>query len=193
MMRGLIVFITAMLSIIFLKRRLHRHHWSALFLIIAGIAVVGIAALSSDESSSSNPEVGIILLVASQFAAGAMFIVEEKLLGNYYLNPLKVVGWEGIWGVSIYTVLLFIFQFITNCPETFCPKERNFHFEDSIMAFKQMADTPILIVYSIGVILSIAFFNALGLAVTKFASAAQRSTIDTSRTVLIWAICLIIT
>lgn len=35
-------------------------------------------------------------------------------------------------------------------------------------------------------IFSIAFFNSTGIATTKYASAAQRSTIDTSRTLLIW-------
>ena len=34
--------------------------------------------------------------------------------------------------------------------------------------------------------MSIAFFNGFGVAVTKNASAAQRSTIDTARTVVIW-------
>jgi hypothetical protein len=38
-----------------------------------------------------------------------MFIVEEKLLGDYYLDPLKVVGWEGIWGCCYYAILLPIF------------------------------------------------------------------------------------
>jgi drug/metabolite transporter (DMT)-like permease len=39
--------------------------------------------------------------------------------------------------------------------------------------------------------LSIAFFNGLGVACTLYASAAQRSTIDTSRTLTIWIIsCL---
>ena len=33
---------------------------------------------------------------------------------------------------------------------------------------------------------SIAFFNVCGVTTTKLASAAQRSTVDTSRTVLIW-------
>lgn len=35
-------------------------------------------------------------------------------------------------------------------------------------------------------ILSIAGFNSCGIACTKYASAAQRSTIDTSRTLTIW-------
>ena len=45
---------------------------------------------------------------------------------------------------------------------------------------------------SLFIILSIAFFNATGVAITKYASAAQRSTIDTSRTLCIWGASLII-
>ena len=39
-------------------------------------------------------------------------------------------------------------------------------------------------------ILSIACFNSTGIAMTKYASAAQRSTIDTSRTLTIWILSL---
>lgn len=42
-----------------------------------------------------------------------MFIVEEKLLGNYYLEPLYIVGWEGVWGVCFYVCFLIFGQFIT--------------------------------------------------------------------------------
>lgn len=34
------------------------------------------------------------------------------------------------------------------------------------------------------------FFNAFGIGVTKYASAAQRSTIDSARTALIWIVSL---
>jgi len=47
-----------------------------------------------------------------------------------------------------------------------------------------------ILVWSILICFSIASFNAFGVAVTKNASSAQRSTIDTSRTVLIWAVQL---
>ena len=43
MMRGMIVFITALFSIIFLKRTLYRHHYTALGFIVGGIALVGVA------------------------------------------------------------------------------------------------------------------------------------------------------
>ena len=46
--------------------------------------------------------------------------------------------------------------------------------------------------YSIGIIISIGCFNATGVAITKYASAAQRSTIDTSRTLIIWLVSMIL-
>ena len=112
-----------------------------------------------------------------------MFIVEEKLLGDYYLDPLKVVGFEGVWGVLMWAVLLPIFNNIPCDVEGLC---NHGYLENTLVAFSDFAANPILIVLSIGICFSIACFNAFGVAVTKNASAAQRSTIDTSRTVLIW-------
>jgi hypothetical protein len=39
-----------------------------------------------------------------------MFIVEEKILGNYYLDPFQVVGTEGMFGVLYYLLILPIMQ-----------------------------------------------------------------------------------
>lgn len=59
------------------------------------------------------------------------------------------------------------------------------------MAFNQWTMNPLILGLNFGIIVSIGSFNALGVTVTKNASAAQRSTIDTSRTVLIWVFFLI--
>lgn len=85
MMRGIIVVIAALLSIIFLGRKLYRHHWTAIFLIVGGVAEVGVIAIlypdeGSSSSSNDNEVLGIMLLLLSQLFAGTMFIVEEKLL-----------------------------------------------------------------------------------------------------------------
>ena len=39
-------------------------------------------------------------------------VVEQKLFGEYRLDPLKVTGYEGMWGCIIWSILLPIFQFI---------------------------------------------------------------------------------
>ena len=69
MMRGIIVVITALLAVIFLGRKQYRHHWTAIFLIVFGVAEVGYVAIkgaaSDTEGESSNEVFGIILLLLS--------------------------------------------------------------------------------------------------------------------------------
>jgi len=114
MMRGLIVVITALLSIIFLGRKQYRHHWTGVALIITGVFVVGYVSVAGSSGSDSNgsPLLGIVLLIGSQLFTGAMFIIEEKILGDYYLEPFQIVGTEGMWGLFYYAALLPIFQLI---------------------------------------------------------------------------------
>jgi len=49
-----------------------------------------------------------------------------------------------------------------------------------------MGENGLILGCGLGMIVTIALFNFFGVATTKYASAPQRSTVDTSRTVLIW-------
>jgi len=91
MLRGAIVIITAVLAVIFLKKKQYRHHITSLFVIFAGLALVGVSSIEEDAGhgkKGSTVAVGIILLLIAQCFAGTQFVVEEKILGNYYLNPM---------------------------------------------------------------------------------------------------------
>jgi hypothetical protein len=57
-------------------------------------------------------------------------------------------------------------------------------------AFRDFDANWVILFLSILICFSIASFNAFGVTVTKNASSAQRSTIDTSRTVLVWIVQL---
>ncbi len=91
MLRGMIIVITAGMSIIFLKRKLYRHHWSSMGFIFLGVLLVGISyaiAPKDPPKDTDAPEqetgaLGLIMLVVAQFFAASLLIVEEKLLGNY--------------------------------------------------------------------------------------------------------------
>ena len=69
MMRGLIVLITAFMSIMFLGRKLYRHHWTGLILIVLGIVLVGLAAViyddEEDDSTKSQTLIGICFLLGA--------------------------------------------------------------------------------------------------------------------------------
>ncbi len=124
-----------------------------------------------------------MLLILAQLFSGGLYIVEEKLLGDYYLDPLKVVGLEGVWGFLMTVIMLIIFQHINCGPSLLCYYGP---LEDTTRAFQDFGSNWKILFLSILICFSIASFNAFGVTVTKNASSAQRSTIDTSRTVLVW-------
>lgn len=188
MMGGFVVFIVAIFSIIFLGRRFHRHHWSGLTFIFVGICMVATAALlEKGGSSKGNAPLGVAMMIASILVQGCQYIVEEKLLGSYYLSPMKAVGWEGITGVILFAILLPILQFIP-CENQIC---NNGRVENTKVAFQFIANSPALIIYLILNIIFVGAMNGLGMVVTKYASAANRVTLQQSKTVIVWVFFLL--
>jgi len=55
MLRGSVVIFTGILSVVFLKRKLQRFHWFSMFLVLIGVAVVGLATLivGGDDSTTT--------------------------------------------------------------------------------------------------------------------------------------------
>lgn len=190
MMGGFIVFIVSIMSIIFLKRKFYRHHWTGLALIFIGIGMVAANTLIAGKSDSKgSPVLGLAMMVASILVQGCQYIVEEKLLGAYYLNPMKVVGWEGIFGVILFAILLPILQFIP-CTAAFCSSSGVV--EDSRFAFRQLGASVELVIFVIANIILVAGMNGLGMVVTKYASSANRVTLQQSKTLIVWLFFLIV-
>mmetsp|Transcript_2416 Transcript_2416/g.2280 ORF Transcript_2416/g.2280 Transcript_2416/m.2280 type:complete len:120 (-) Transcript_2416:520-879(-) len=113
MLNGFLVLAVAVLSVLFLHNKQHRHHWLGIFILFIGILLVAIEAMiNQEDSATKNAYLGVPLLIISIFLKSVQYIVEEKLLSSYYLHPMKVVGWEGILGTIFYIFLLIILQFI---------------------------------------------------------------------------------
>merc|ERR1719375_2835767 len=95
-------------------------------------------------------------------------------MSKYPTPPLQVVGMEGTFGIFIGIGLLCVLNPLG--------------IESTPQAVYQMSHSTPLLAAVIVSIFSIAFFNFSGVTVTQQASAVARSTIDVSRTVLIWAV-----
>lgn len=54
MLRGAIVIITALLAVIFLKKKQYRHHITSLAVIFIGLALVGVSSIDSGESKKGS-------------------------------------------------------------------------------------------------------------------------------------------
>ena len=69
--------VTFVYSMIFLKKKFSRHHFTAIGLIITGLILVFIAATSGGKKESKM--LGVFMLLISMLIQGGMFITEEIL------------------------------------------------------------------------------------------------------------------
>jgi len=111
MLRGLIVVIVPLQSMILLGKKQYKHHFLGIALIVAGVFLVSyIHVVSSKRTRRDSSLFGIILLILGQFFLGLMIVTEEKILASYHLDPFKVVGTEGMWGLCAFFTFLPIAQ-----------------------------------------------------------------------------------
>eukprot|EP00929_Paragymnodinium_shiwhaense_P118851 TRINITY_DN90748_c0_g1_i1.p1 TRINITY_DN90748_c0_g1~~TRINITY_DN90748_c0_g1_i1.p1 ORF type:complete len:342 (-),score=98.26 TRINITY_DN90748_c0_g1_i1:79-1104(-) len=179
MCRGCIVVFTCFLSVTVLKRRQQLFQYFGVFLVAMGISIVSLEAVLEGRSSSSNLThstalVGIGLCLAGQIFQSSMLVIEERFLSSYTVPPLQMVGLEGFFGCLIGLVLL--------------PALQVSGVEKSSEAMHMLATNGWVQFGCLASMCSIALFNWSGVTVTQQASAVARSTIDVSRTSIIWMV-----
>jgi len=180
MLRGSVIIYTGILSVLFLKRKLRLYHWAGMISVLIGLAFVGLASIFSGSSSNaSDPIVGDIIIVCAQIIVAVQMVIEEKFIGKFNVPALQVVGWEGIWGLSVLSCILVLFYYIPG-------SSAGNHFENAPDAFVMMSNSTPLTLFLLGNVFSIAFFNYFGVSITKYASATTRMVIDSIRTLVIW-------
>jgi len=193
MLRGSVIIFTAVLSIIFVGRRLKAFQWLGMFLIISGLGIVGATDMISAGADPNYPAEKVILgdslIVCAQIMTAAQVVFEEKYVAKYNVAALQVVGWEGIFGFSVLSTLCIPFYFIRVKRPLGGSTGR---VEDAVDAFTQMGNNKLIIMAIIGNSLSIAFFNFSGVSVTKEMSATTRMVLDSVRTIVIWLVAIIL-
>ncbi|RPB21941.1 integral membrane protein [Terfezia boudieri ATCC MYA-4762] len=203
MTRGALVLFVGIFSVIFLKRRLRVYQWAALAIVVAGVAVVGLAgALYNDPKKAEANEfvesaattevslavrtiIGVLLIAGAQIFTATQFVLEEFILEKYALEPLKVVGWEGVFGFLV-TVMGMVFLHLS-VGRTEAGRGGYF---DAAEGWREVVEHPMVAKTSIWIMVSIGCFNFFGISVTRSISATARSVIDTCRTLFIWMVSL---
>ena len=188
MLRSTVFIYCALLALFFLHKRLYRQHWASMATIGLGVGMVGLAYFlykkENKDYSATDQLVGFILLQVGQLFGAFAFVAEEKFLGDCdTLDPLVVVGFEGVWGLLAWAVLLPIFQFVPCSFDSVCT---NGIIEDTAGVFRDYAANPVHIAYSLSLILLVTALNVCGVSVTKYGSSAQRTTCDIMRNLFVW-------
>ena len=200
MLRGGVVIITCIFTILFIKRKPKNFQWLGVGLVFSGIFLVGLSSqIYATKADTTKTEItGILMLIGSLLFTGFQFVYQEMILAKYRTSPMQLVAWEGIWGLAIFAVLLPIFQFI---PCNFSKAERVcasngaegvLTLENTGQALKQIFLHVPLIVFTIGQTISIGLFNYFGINIVSYASSATRSVMDSTRTILIWIFFLFV-
>ncbi|CAG9320696.1 unnamed protein product [Blepharisma stoltei] len=189
MIRGFIIVIVAIYSMIFLKRRLFRHETTGVIMITLGIAITGLASVLYKASTAQDPVLGIIILIVGEALSGGMYVSEELFLKNVKVDPLHAVGIEGLFGFSLYLIILPILYAIPCDDSKMCHDGK---VEDFVKAFEQIGASWELMLLWWGTMISIASFNFTGISTTKHASSLARSTISAARTFLVWIFSIIV-
>ena len=207
MTRGALVLFVGLFSVLFLHRKLHLYQWLALCVVVTGVAIVGLAGalFSGDKnpahlpgqeslastiravasaSASASPEVlwtiiGVLMIAFAQIFTASQFCLEEWILEHYALEPLKVVGWEGIFGLAVTLLAQAILHAAVGTG-----------YFDAREGYAQIFGNRAIGLSSLAIMVSIGGFNFFGLSVTRTVSATSRSTIDTCRTLFIWLVSL---
>ncbi|QPH16956.1 hypothetical protein C2857_001701 [Epichloe festucae Fl1] len=204
MTRGALVLFVGLFSVVFLRRRLFLFQWLSLVGVVLGVAVVGLAgAIWPDEKKASQKGdvaanmsaesglsdaaraiIGVLLIAGAQIFTATQFVLEEWMLENSSIEPIKVVGWEGLFGFVVTVLVMIVMHLLVG--RTDAGKYGPF---DLVEGFRQMSQRKIW-VSSLLIMISIGGFNFFGLSVTRSVSATSRSTIDTCRTLFIWIVSL---
>jgi len=170
MLRSSVILFTALLAFIFLKRKLHRHHLTALVAIILGIFLVGYAGVINSKNEASTSVWGIIILLIGQMSGAICYIVEEKFLGDFDdFDPYLMTGIEGCWSSLMWLILLPILNVIPCSNEDLC---QGGYIENSLGALQEYGKQPLHFLWTGLVIALVPIFQSCGLSITKLGSAA---------------------
>ncbi|KAF4666519.1 hypothetical protein FOL47_004059 [Perkinsus chesapeaki] len=192
MMRGSIIVFSALLSMVFLHRKMNKQNWLGIFLCVVAVTLVGYANLMSHDNATtakSNTSTalvvfGMVMIVLSQIIQSLQLVTEEKFMKNINIPPFLVVGMEGIWGT-------LIMIFITLPIVYFIPGNDSGSLEntlDSVVLYENSPEMQHLMgIY----VASIFLTNVSGVLVTKYLSSVHRTMISAMQTAVVWVVGLV--
>ncbi|KAK3692806.1 hypothetical protein B0T22DRAFT_369436 [Podospora appendiculata] len=200
MTRGALVLFVGLFSVLFLHRKLHLFQWLSLAGVVLGVALVGLAGAIQPDKKHADPAataladlgadalrviVGVVMIAGAQIFTATQFVLEEWILERSSIEPIRVVGWEGVFGFSFTLLGMVILHFAVG--RTDAGRYGPF---DMVEGWRQFWEYKPVFLSSILIMISIGCFNFFGISVTRTVSATSRSTIDTCRTLFIWIVSL---
>lgn len=192
MMRGAEMLFAALFAVSFLHRKLNRMHFLGILCCVIGIALVGTSSLLAGEGSSTHeisPQkmiLGMGLIIASQCVQAAQITFEDYFMADLHIEPLKIVGYEGVFGsITMICVLLPLVSLIKG-------HDGDGLHENSLDTLHMIFHSrPIAIVLLVDMV-ALLMYNFSGMCVTGALGAVFRTVLETTRTLFVWLVDLLL-
>jgi len=180
MLRGAQLIFTALLSIIFLKRKLDKFNWAGITISVTGIMLVGMANVYAEKNPKSQQEqfFGVMIIILGQIMQASQVVCEEFLLRDLKMSSVRIVAWEGLFGCL--HMLLWVMPIAY-----FLPGRDHGHLEDSLDSGYIFFHTWQVAAIVFADMLMMLFYNVCGMSVTDGFSAVHRVIVSTSSYLLI--------
>ncbi|XP_022117346.2 solute carrier family 35 member F6-like [Pieris rapae] len=190
MYRGTAVLFIGVLSTVFLHKHIQLKEWYEMANIMMGFLTVGVTdvifASSKDDKGQNSLLTGDMLIIISLVIPSCQMVYEEKFISNFDIPPMQAVGWEGIFGFSMSSLLLLVFYWVPAIPHF--GHGPNGTIGDAIDGLVQICNNHLLMWAVLGSVISVALFTFAGISITKNVSATHRMVLDSIRIIVIWIV-----
>lgn len=195
MLRGSMVIFSTILTRIFLKgRRVRRYQLLGVVLAVIAICLVGVAGVmvpqANQSASAGQTLIGISLVILSQIVQAGQIVVEEFLLADLNMPPLRVVGFEGLWGLLLMIVVACPLAYVIPGND-YSPMPHN-SLENTYDSLICLGSNGNLIIAVVVFCVAVLVYNCYGMLITDSFSAVNRTIFEAIRTAAIWVVDLII-
>lgn len=186
MARGSVIVFSAFFSVKLMGKRLHGYHYASIAIVTLAVALVGYAGVghhsakgastsASDEETASrtlDAVLGLAFIILSQVLCALQIVVEEHMMLALNVSPMLLVGFEGLWGLAFYVVLVPV---LTLSPPGESSAFARIWHEDFYDSFVQLSNSWTLIALVGAYVVAVGTLNVTGNYVTKHLSAVMRS------------------
>jgi len=186
-LKGARVVFSALLLVLFLKRKLFAFHWVAIVLTLVGIIVSSLKEIiepsSSKEFQTTDVLIGIALVLAGEFIRSMRTVLEEKLMKKLKYDALLVVGLQGIYALVLSVPALFV----VNAIET-----SKGPLEDLQVTWNQFVSSSIVMGICFTTPITVPGLFVAGAYVTKLMSAVHNALTTIITNSIVWILAVIV-
>lgn len=188
-LKGARVIFSALLLVIFLKRKLFAFHWVSIVGTVVGLVVASIpSVVESDSKSNKNSTgdalMGIGLVLSGEFIRSLRGVIEEKMMKKMKYDALLVVGLQGIYALVLSIPALFVVSVITD--------SKGKPLEDLTQTLNMFASSSVVIGLSCTVPFTVPGLFISGAYVTKLMSAVHNALTTILTNGIVWILAIIV-